>query len=100
MHYEQLTSPQSRYFSTRFILHHDYVSKVGAKVKLASAQKRTRPTVKSSKQFNTCPQVLGAFGRKKKEVVLKKRGIPLLLLSITYSNDILPKTLTAPGIHV
>ena len=47
MHYEQLTSPQSRYFSTRFILHHDYVSKVGAKVKLASAQKRTRPTVKS-----------------------------------------------------
>lgn len=30
-----------------FILHHDYVSKVGAKVKLASAPKRTRTTVKS-----------------------------------------------------
>lgn len=77
MHYEQLSSPQSRYFSTRFILHHDYVSKVGAKVKLASAQKRTRPTVKSSKQFNTCPQVLGAFGRKKKRSGSKKKGNPL-----------------------
>ena len=82
MHYEQLTSPQSRYFSTCFILHHDYVSKVGAKVKLASAQKRTRTTVKSSKQFNTMPSGLSKFSNGPK----KKGESPK---SITYSNDIL-----------